>query len=72
MIGWYFLVTVAQVVAKENHFAQKVVTLCVVWWNFEGIINHFELVQNDAVNAAVYLEQFDCVYSLSRLVIIQP
>ena len=31
---------------------------CVWWWNFEGIINPFELVQNGAVNvAALYSEQ---------------
>ena len=32
--------------------------LC-VWWNFEGIINHFELVQNGAVNTALYSELLD-------------
>ena len=36
--------TTAQVVAKQNRFAQMVVMLCAVRWNFEGIINHFELV----------------------------
>ena len=37
--------------------------LRVVWWNFEGIINHFELVQNSAVNAAaLYSEQLNSVY----------
>ena len=51
--------TTVQVVAKQDRFAQKVM-LCVVWWNFEGIINHFELVQNGAVNAAaLYSEQLD-------------
>ena len=50
--------TTVQVVAKQDRFAQKVM-LC-VWWNFEGIINHFELVQNGAVNAAaLYSEQLD-------------
>ena len=33
-----------QAVAKQDRFAQKVM-LSVVWWNFEEIINHFELVQ---------------------------
>ena len=48
-----------QAVAKQDRFAQKV-TLSVVWWNFEEIINHFELVQNGAMNAAVlYIEQLD-------------
>ena len=34
---------------------------CCVWWNFkEEIINHFELVQNGAVNAAaLYIGQLD-------------
>ena len=37
--------------------------LC-VWWDFEGIINHFELVQNGAVNPAPYSEQLhDRVYA---------
>ena len=31
-----------------------------VWWNFKGIINHFELVQNGVVNAAaLYSGQLD-------------
>ena len=52
-----------QVIAKQDRFAQKVVMLC-VWWNFEGIINHFELVQNGAVDAAaLYSEQLDNVYA---------
>ena len=34
--------------------------LC-VWWNFEGIFHHFELFQNNALNAASYSEQLDCV-----------
>ena len=41
--------------------------LCVFRWNFdEGMIKHFELVQNGAVNAAAlyYSEQLeDCVYA---------
>ena len=41
--------------AKQDRFAQKVM-LSVVWWNFEEIINHFELVQNGVVNAALYSE----------------
>ena len=32
-----------QVAAKQDRLDQKVM-LCVWWWNFEGIINHFELV----------------------------
>ena len=49
-------------VAELNHFAQKVM-LC-GWWNFEGITNHFELVQNGAMNAAaLYSEQLDHVYA---------
>ena len=47
-----------QVVAKQDRFAQKVVMLC-VWWNFEAIINHIELVQTGAVNAALYSEHLD-------------
>ena len=46
-----------QVVAKQDRFVQKVVMLCVWWWNIEAIINHFKLVQNGAVNgAALYNE----------------
>ena len=73
--GGYFIVTPTrrtcgsgsppnlQVVAKEDRFAQKVM-LCVIGWNLEGIINHFEPVQNDAVNAeALYSEQWGRVYA---------
>ena len=56
---------------KQDCFAQNVVMLC-VWWNFEGIINHFGLVQNGAVNSTtLYSEQLDHVMLPSRLVI-QP
>ena len=48
-----------QAVAKQDRFAQKVM-LCVVWRNFEEIINHFELVQTGVMNAAaLYIEQLD-------------
>ena len=46
-------------IAKQGRFAQEVM-LWLVWWNFEGIIDHFEFVQNGAVNsAALYSEQLD-------------
>ena len=35
--------TTVQVATKQDGFTQEVVMLC-VWWNFEGVINHFELV----------------------------
>ena len=48
-----------QAVAKQDRFAQKVM-LSVVWWNFEEIINHSELVQTGVMNAAaLYIEQLD-------------
>ena len=46
---------------RHDGFAQKVVMLCAIWWNFEGVIHHFEFIQNGAVNAAaLYSEQLDC------------
>ena len=36
--------------------------LC-IWWNSEGIINHFELVPNNAVKAALNREQLVRVYA---------
>ena len=48
-------------VAKQNCFSQKVM-LC-VWGYFEGIINHFELVQNGIANVAYFNEQLDRVYT---------
>ena len=36
--------------------------MCVVWWIYEGIINHFVVVQNGAVNAvALYSERLNRV-----------
>ena len=55
--------TTLQFVAKQDRFAQNVVMLF-VWWNLEGITNHFEIVQNCAVNMALYSEQwYDRVYT---------
>ena len=48
--------------AKQDWFAHKV--KLGFWWNFEWTINHYELVQNGAVNAAaLYSEQLDRVYA---------
>ena len=38
-------------ITEQYRFSQKVMLLWVSW-NFDGIINHFELDQNGAVNAA--------------------
>ena len=64
--------TTAIQVTKQDRFAQKLVMLCVCWY-IEGIINHFEHLQNGAVDAtAFYSEQLDSIYTSSRLVIIKP
>lgn len=48
-------------VPKQDRFGKKVL-LC-VWWNFEGIV-HFELVPNGrAINAELYCQQLERVYS---------
>jgi [histone H3]-lysine36 N-dimethyltransferase SETMAR len=48
-------------VAKRDRFSKKVM-LC-VWWNFEGVI-HFELVANNrAINAELYTDQLDRMYT---------
>ena len=59
--------TTVQVIAKQDRFAQKVVMMCRC--DFEGLINHFELVQNGSLNeAALYSEQLDrvCVAPVTR------
>ena len=62
--------TTVQVV-KQDCFTRKIM-LSVWWWNFEGIINFFELVQNGAVNAAYStVNNWIVLTPLSRL-IIQP
>ena len=46
---------------KQDRFDQ-IITLC-VRWNFEGIINHFELAQNSPVNTTLCSQQlYDRVY----------
>ena len=53
--GYFIVMPTTVQVTKEDCFAQKTM-LDVVWWNFEGIIDYFEIVYLFRLSGIVVVE----------------